>query len=325
MKLLLLLVYHKFQSTLPTRGSDLVFCAKFQLDKLISIHAPHEGERLNPAAGWLRRHAISIHAPHEGERRAADQTAIQNNIFQSTLPTRGSDQDGHAAAVDKDHISIHAPHEGERRAASLIVLTPLEYFNPRSPRGGATGRKAFERITGEFQSTLPTRGSDVIGSRAICVANSISIHAPHEGERPSFLLFTSAVAVFQSTLPTRGSDMAAGKSPQEIRHFNPRSPRGGATFLLSFYFIISHISIHAPHEGERRNFAIKTSMYKYFNPRSPRGGATTTRSASGGCLGISIHAPHEGERQSNSYSGCNSVINFNPRSPRGGATPKSIR
>ena len=69
MKLLLLLVYHKFQSTLPTRGSDLVFCAKFQLDKLISIHAPHEGERLNPAAGWLRRHAISIHAPHEGERQ----------------------------------------------------------------------------------------------------------------------------------------------------------------------------------------------------------------------------------------------------------------
>ena len=90
MKLLLLLVYHKFQSTLPTRGSDLVFCAKFQLDKLISIHAPHEGERLNPAAGWLRRHAISIHAPHEGERLRLK--------FIHTFR----------------RISIHAPHEGER-------------------------------------------------------------------------------------------------------------------------------------------------------------------------------------------------------------------
>ncbi len=91
MKLLLLLVYHKFQSTLPTRGSDLVFCAKFQLDKLISIHAPHEGERLNPAAGWLRRHAISIHAPHEGERQMSELANELNGIFQSTLPTRGSD------------------------------------------------------------------------------------------------------------------------------------------------------------------------------------------------------------------------------------------
>ena len=39
-----------------------------QLGK-ISIHAPHEGERLS-IYNILRRHkAISIHAPHEGERQ----------------------------------------------------------------------------------------------------------------------------------------------------------------------------------------------------------------------------------------------------------------
>ena len=34
-------------------------------------------------------------------------------------------------------------------------------FNPRSPRGGATlGRREADAQAGEFQSTLPTRGSD---------------------------------------------------------------------------------------------------------------------------------------------------------------------
>ena len=34
---------------------------------------------------------ISIHAPHEGERLIATKTIIAIAVFQSTLPTRGSD------------------------------------------------------------------------------------------------------------------------------------------------------------------------------------------------------------------------------------------
>ena len=34
---------------------------------------------------------ISIHAPHEGERPIKIDKDIQKNRFQSTLPTRGSD------------------------------------------------------------------------------------------------------------------------------------------------------------------------------------------------------------------------------------------
>ena len=160
MKLLLLLVYHKFQSTLPTRGSDLVFCAKFQLDKLISIHAPHEGERLNPAAGWLRRHAISIHAPHEGERLYHGTHLILQSYFNPRSPRGGATHCEHVLATLLN-ISIHAPHEGERRVLGecdfsrrfISIHAPhegerqylLHYgiyisvdFNPRSPRGGAT-------------------------------------------------------------------------------------------------------------------------------------------------------------------------------------------
>ncbi len=35
---------------------------------MISIHAPHEGERLANEIEFLSPKAISIHAPHEGER-----------------------------------------------------------------------------------------------------------------------------------------------------------------------------------------------------------------------------------------------------------------
>ena len=34
---------------------------------------------------------ISIHAPHEGERHEIDAPTYENIQFQSTLPTRGSD------------------------------------------------------------------------------------------------------------------------------------------------------------------------------------------------------------------------------------------
>ena len=57
-------------------------------------------------------------------------------------------------------ISIHAPNEGERPETEL----------------------ALPKMEKEFQSTLPTRGSDV-RKRRFCTDAHISIHAPHEGER----------------------------------------------------------------------------------------------------------------------------------------------
>ena len=57
-----------------------------------------------------------------------------------------------------------------------------------------------------FQSTLPTRGSDG-NIRSSKLAGMISIHAPHEGERPTMILYCPMFVIFQSTLPTRGSDI----------------------------------------------------------------------------------------------------------------------
>ena len=79
---------------------------------------------------------ISIHAPHEGERHIDKDT-----LFMAA------------------EISIHAPHEGERRCMVSVIWYHI-YFNPRSPRGGAT-KQNIDRAQAEL----------------------ISIHAPHEGER----------------------------------------------------------------------------------------------------------------------------------------------
>ena len=88
-----------FQSTLPTRGSDAKFLAA-QRNSGVSIHAPHEGERLDAGAGREAYITVSIHAPHEGERRYL----------------------GHANAKIT-LVSIHAPHEGERRRKSAFVCS----------------------------------------------------------------------------------------------------------------------------------------------------------------------------------------------------------
>ena len=149
-----------------------------------------------------------------------------------------------------------------------------------------------------FQSTLPTRGSDVLPLLSK-IESRISIHAPHEGERQIFCRPYPARSGFQSTLPTRGSDRGAGIHSASQADFNPRSPRGGATFTI---FIIhtrrEFISIHAPHEGERPPYSLHTKRLPCdFNPRSPQGGATV--------VPCSVRV---------------SVEDFNPRSPQGGAT-----
>ena len=104
----------RFQSTLPTRGSDLYIMSQVVTKSKISIHAPHEGERLFMSMLQYASTGISIHAPHEGERLRAAISHRMDSAFQSTLPTRGSDSD--------------------YRQQSAYYND----FNPRSPRGGAT-------------------------------------------------------------------------------------------------------------------------------------------------------------------------------------------
>ena len=110
-----------FQSTLPTRGSDDQAVDVLHVGLLISIHAPHEGERPGRPGRRGGPRGISIHAPHEGERLLPPLLLISRlTVFQSTLPTRGSDRTGSRRCRRWCPISIHAPHEGERLQCLLV-------------------------------------------------------------------------------------------------------------------------------------------------------------------------------------------------------------
>ena len=132
----------------------------------VSIHAPHEGERLidlvvqdceqlgfnprSPRGGATKALAVlkdfkevSIHAPHEGERLLYGAGITRANI-----------------------VSIHAPHEGERRGIRSITTVAGWSFNPRSPRGGATAEKCIcMQHFREFTEYYPLRHGD-----ACCIA-----------------------------------------------------------------------------------------------------------------------------------------------------------
>ena len=173
-----------FNPRSPRGGATL--CVNPQKTKnKISIHAPHEGERLNADLRGAKNNDISIHAPHEGERLFRGHVAVYTILaFQSTLPTRGSDPTVNIPCAQPFEISIHAPHEGERQSPSVASFI----------------------IAVKFQSTLPTRGSDYTLPTSVNIDGIISIHAPHEGERHTASTYLVHNKLFQSTLPTRGSD-----------------------------------------------------------------------------------------------------------------------
>ena len=107
----------------PHEGERLLSLLLLLTSWRISIHAPHEGERHNQKPHHLQLSHISIHAPHEGERpELLKQWQVVKMAFQSTLPTRGSDC-ACPETVLVTPISIHAPHEGERRRKSAFVCS----------------------------------------------------------------------------------------------------------------------------------------------------------------------------------------------------------
>ena len=99
--------------------------------------------------------------PTRGSDKTRRDDSGRGAKFQSTLPTRGSDHVKMSNLV-RIEVSIHAPHEGERRSFLIPKRLIFLRFNPRSPRGGATfSCRCCNTHRQAFQSTLPTRGSDL--------------------------------------------------------------------------------------------------------------------------------------------------------------------
>ena len=79
---------------------------------------------------------ISIHAPHTGGDFRREYETVNDEIFQSTPPTRGATlATFHSRIVFT--ISIHAPHTGGDLTTDSIGSTPAA-FQSTPPTRGAT-------------------------------------------------------------------------------------------------------------------------------------------------------------------------------------------
>ena len=170
-------------------------------------------------------------------------------------------------------------------------------FNPRSPRGGATHAHIAASAARLFSILAPHEGERHCRHGRKRQKHSFSILAPHEGERLKTIKSTDKDGRFQSSLPTRGSD-AGGHKPPHGQRFSILAPHEGERQMVRLDAAQAVVfSILAPHEGERHYYLTVQSRDMVFNPRSPRGGATGF-----GAFRFFL------------------FYIFNPRSPRGGAT-----
>ena len=106
----------------------------------------------------------------------------------------------------------------------------------------------------------------------------ISIHAPHEGVRRDVLAVLPATYHFNPRTPRGGATCYVYFSRRR-KHFNPRTPRGGATLNQAFKQALGLFQSTHPTRG--CDFLLPSTLHRrYFNPRTPRGGATPSRSPS---------------------------------------------
>ena len=149
-----------FQSTLPARGSDVGYSRLPPFPRLVSIHAPREGERPLTNVAERMGELFQSTLPARGSDNDLAESIRRGDVFQSTLPARGSD-------------CVNRATHARRRC-----------FNPRSPRGGATtAQQAVHQVLGSFNPRSPRGGATIFVS-VQDVYVGVSIHAPREGERP---------------------------------------------------------------------------------------------------------------------------------------------
>ena len=200
-------------------------------DELISIHAPREGSDAQVAHGVVHP-VISIHAPREGSDRCRGRRDPLHQDISIHAPREGSDHKTQAQAQTKA-ISIHAPREGSDLKVESLLISPVRYFYPRSPRGERpAGRRGLLPVRRHFYPRSP-RGERLIRCPA-----------------------PSTRAYFYPRSP-RGERLHHGNTAAAGFNFYPRSPRGERLFLHCGVVVCQAISIHAPREGSDSKCAEK--------------------------------------------------------------------
>ena len=143
-----------------------------------------------------------------------------------------------------------------------------------------------------FQSTPSAREGDHTAILTSVPVTKVSIHAFREGRRPLRLLFLPLLYQFQSTPSAREGDLTRLLISTFWRCFNPRIPRGTATF---FALVGAQYESGSARDADRPYRSLFSNS-GCFNPRLPRGKATRESLRKSPKFIVSIHAFREGRR-----------------------------
>ena len=168
----------------------------------ISIHSPHTGRDGDRCHGVHHEQDFNPLSPH-GERQERDAFFAREDVFQSTLPTRGETYSFRYCPMCSAFQST-LPTRGETIGGygELYVLA-ISIHSPHTGRDDVEA--AFGSLSEIFQSTLPTRGETVpkaAHSRPILNFNPLSPH----GERHHGLTVVAGRAAISIHSPHTGRD-----------------------------------------------------------------------------------------------------------------------
>ena len=219
-------------------ASDRVPCARLYFNPRSSCEERQAAtstdlsslRNFNPRSSCEERHcvgttrrAIRHFNPRSSceERLHADNTAVYQLTFQSTLLMRGATR-VEKRLDDTARISIHAPH-ARSDDTDKITRTTVNDFNPRS----SCEERRCHAVCMSFLSCIsihaPHARSDHAPGKPWALVYRISIHAPHA----------------RSDLRHRADDVAADISIH--------APHARSDLVEHLEVMVSRISIHAPH------------------------------------------------------------------------------
>ena len=196
------------------------------------------------------------------------------------------------------------------------------YFNPRSPRGGATKWGTWEYTSATISIHAPHEGERPSAHHSQKDDKGISIHAPHEGERQNRHSVCSGNGGFQSTLPTRGSDAGFGYSVRACDKFQSTLPtRGSDSGRKAFERITGEFQSTLPTRGSDAARDVGGGCTKAFQSTLPTRGSDTVNQPFYVTQPIfQSTLPTRGSDPAVAPPPWVGLWDFNPRSPRGGAT-----
>ena len=176
-----------------------------------------------------------------------------------------------AATATDAHFNPRTPRGGATHTCEYIKDF-FAHFNPRTPRGGATINSSGKRRTyARFQSTHPARGCDFLKNFSDFHAQ-ISIHAPREGVRrvpENVIILPLRISIHA---PREGVRRGRHKCKRVIFHFNPRTPRGGATYrAVVFAGYASFQSTHPARGCDHRLLAALRQASTFQSTHPARG------------------------------------------------------